>query len=108
MKNQDNKKRISVENPTVSVTATLQEQEMLKNLVERLATRNYDVDYSLEKVQPGSKAFETSSIEAYVSVDISLSENNDLFKIPFITCFLFTFIKSNGGKYDLRFSSSLS
>ncbi len=108
MKNQDNKKRISIENSTVTITAALQEPRMLKNLVERLAVRNYDADHSFEKLQPGWKAIETSSIEAYVSVDISLSENNDLFKIPFITCFLFTCIREKEGKYNLRFSNSLS
>jgi len=102
MKNQNNRKQVKV------ISATLLESRMLKSLVERLAKRNYDADYFYEKVQEGSKAIETSSLEAYVSVEMALTENGDHFNIPIVTCFLFTCIKHSGGNYNLRLASSLS
>ena len=108
MKNRDNKKENKVENSTIACSATLQEPRMLKNLVERLACRHYDDDFSFEKVPPEWKAIDTSSLEAYVSVDITLSDKTEFFNIPIITCFLFTCIKEKAGKYSLALSSSLS
>jgi len=108
MKNHYNKKGNKVENSTITCSATLQEPGMLKNLVERLACRHYDNDFIFEKVPSDWKAIETSSLEAYVSVDITLSDKKELFSIPLITCFLFTCIKEKSGKYNLALSSSLS
>lgn len=108
MKNHYSKKGNKVENSTITCFATLQEPRMLKNLVERLACRNYDTDFNFEKVPGEGKSIETSSLEAYVSVDISLSDKKELINIPFITCFLFTSIKEKSGKYNLALSSSLS
>lgn len=108
MKNQHNKKSNKVEISTIACAAILQEPRMLKNLVERLAYRHYESNYVFEKLPKDWKAIETSSLEAYVSVDILLSEKTVNFAIPSVTCFLFTCIKEKEGKYKLALSSSLS
>jgi hypothetical protein len=108
MKNHDNKKGIKVENSTIACSATLQESRMLKNLVERLACRNYDNEFVFEKLPADWKAIETSSLEAYVSVDLTISENTEMVNVPVITCFLFTCVKEKNSKYNLTLCSSLS
>ena len=108
MKNQDTKKGIKVETSTIACSATLQETKMLKNLVERLACRNYDSEFFFEKLPADWKAIQTSSLEAYVSADVTISEKTELVNVPVITCFLFTCGKEKNGKYNLALCSSLS
>jgi hypothetical protein len=95
-------------NSSIAITATLMEPRLLKNLVEKLADRRNDPGYSLQKVQPGWKAIETSSIEAYVSGDIVFSDKTDFIVMPFDTSFLFTCIKSRRAEYNLTWAVSLS
>ena len=94
----------------IAIITTLQEPNLLQILVEKLAEYNVDMGYSLEQVQPGWKAIETSSIEVLVSVSIDVSDKNDSThaSTPFITNFLFTCIKPTKGKYNLTWSHSLS
>ena len=95
-------------NSSIAITATLMEARLLKNLVEKLADRRNDTGYSLQKVQPGWKAIETSSIEAYVSGDMVFSDKTDFVIMPFDTSFLFTCIKSREAEYNLVWAVSLS
>jgi hypothetical protein len=97
-----------IEDPSLGITATLADQHLLKNLVEQLAQRRRDTGYSFEKVEPGWRAIETSSIEAYVSGDTNISTGNSLTKIPFTTCFLFTCVKGKRQQYNLTWVRSLS
>ncbi|TAL43757.1 MAG: hypothetical protein EPN92_09730 [Chitinophagaceae bacterium] len=97
-----------MKNQSIAITATLEEPRLLKTLVERLADRRYDIGYGHEKVKPGWKAIETSSIEAFVSGNINLYGEIDLLNIPFVTCFLFTCIKEKEDGYKLTWASSLS
>ena len=97
-----------MKNSYIAITAILAESKFLKNLVEKLAERRNDIGYNFEKVQPGWQAIETSSIEAYVSGDIILSDKKDLINMPFATCFLFTCIKRRGSEYKLTWANSLS
>ena len=92
----------------IAITATLEELNLLQILVEKLAECNVDIGYSLRQVQAGWNAIETSSIEVLVSGGIDLSDKDDLITTPFVTCFLFTCIKTRDTKYDLTWSSSLS
>ena len=92
----------------IAIIATLEDPDMLQILVEKLAECNVDLGYSLQQVQPGWKAFDTSSIEVLASVGIQFSNNEDSTNISFVTSFLFTCIKSTHGKYDLTWSHSLS
>ena len=94
------------------ITATLDQPELLENLVEKLASRRYDIGYSMETVPQDWQAVETSSTETYVSGTLSFSglTNSDdtSVNIPFITSMLFTCIKGKEDDYRLLWSSSLS
>ena len=92
----------------MAIIATLEEPDLLQILVEKLAECNVDIGYSLQQVQPGWKAIETSSIEVLASGGIHFSDKDDSTKTPFVTSFLFTCIKVPKGKYVLTWSHSLS
>ncbi|MEP6596301.1 MAG: hypothetical protein ABJA71_10160 [Ginsengibacter sp.] len=92
----------------VEITTTLFEQSLLETLVEELAYRRVDIGYSRESVPVGRQAIETSSIEAYVSGEMNISDKSDLLNMPFTTCFLFTCIKIKGGEYKFSWCNSLS
>ena len=92
----------------IAIIATLEEPDLLQILVEKLAECNVDIGYSLQQVQPGWKAIETSSIEVLASGGIDVSNKNDSKHTSFVTSFLFTCIKPTKGKYNLTWSHSLS
>ena len=94
--------------PTIAIIATLEEPDLLQILVERLAECNVDIGYSLQPVQPGWKAIDTSSIEVLASVGLHFSNKKDSANTSFVTSFLFTCIKPAEGKYDLTWAHSLS
>ena len=104
MKKPSNKK----DGSAIAITATLEEPNLLQILVEKLAECNVDMGYSLNQVQPGWKAIETSSIEVLASGGVYFFDKKGPIKTPFVTCFLFTCIKALEGKYDLTWSRSLS
>ena len=99
-------------NQVLQITAILDQPELLENLVEKLASRRYDIGYSREAVPQDWQAVETSSTETYVSGTLSMSGsmNNDdaSVNMPFITSMLFTCIKGKENDYRLLWSSSLS
>lgn len=99
-------------NQVLQITAILDQPELLENLVEKLASRRYDIGYSRELVPQDWQAVETSSTETYVSGTLSFSglTNNDdaSLNMPFITSMLFTCIKGKEDDYRLLWSSSLS
>jgi len=108
MKKSGNTKSNRLENSAIAITATLVQPRLLKNLVEKLAQRHYDIGYCLEKMQPGWMAIETSSVEAHVSGEINFSSKTGPINMPFVTCFLFTCTKAKGQEYDLTWVRSLS
>ena|SRR5689334_10904212 len=99
-------------NNSLQITATLDQPELLENLVEKLASRRYDIGFSRELVPQDRQAIETSSTETYVSGTLSFSGliNNDdaIINMPFITSMIFTCIKGKEDDYRLLWSSSLS
>jgi len=99
-------------NQVLQITAILDQPELLESLVEKLASRRYDIGYSREAVPQDWQAVETSSTETYVSGTLSMSGsmNNDdaSVNMPFITSMLFTCIKGKENNYKLLWSSSLS
>jgi hypothetical protein len=100
-------------NNFTNITATLDQPDLLENLVEKLATRRYDIGYSNETVPQNWEAVETSSTETYVSGTLSFSGSDDnddaMVNVPFITSMLFTCIKGKEEDcYKLSWSSSLS
>lgn len=99
-------------NKSVNITATLDQPELLESMIEKLASRRYDIGYSNEAVPKDWQAVETSSTEAYASGTLSFSGlmTNDeaSINVPFITSMLFTCIKGREDGYHLLWSSSLS
>jgi hypothetical protein len=103
--------KIFVMNQSLNIVATLDQPDLLENLVEKLASRRYDIGYSNELVPQDWQAVETSSTETYISGTLSFSGlmNDDAsINIPFITSMLFTCIKGKEDDYRLLWSSSLS
>ncbi len=91
------------------ITASTDKPLLLKSMVEKLASRPYDIGFGKTVVPQPWKAVETSSVESYVSGTIGLNlSKNCHFKIPFITSFLFTCIKEGEQAYKLRWGLSLS
>ncbi|TMI77995.1 MAG: hypothetical protein E6H10_17960 [Bacteroidetes bacterium] len=101
-----------VMNKSLNIVAIVDQPNLLESLVEKLASRRYDIGYSKETVPQNWQAIETSSTETYVSGTLSFSgvmSNDDAFvNIPFITSMLFTCIKGKEDSYRLLWSSSLS
>jgi len=97
-------------NNSTNIVATLDQPDLLENLVEKLASRRYDIGYAKEVVPNNWQAIDTSSTETYVSGTLSFTENDDdtPINIPFITSMLFTCIKGKEDSYRLLWSSSLS
>jgi len=97
---------------SLHITAILDQPGLLENLVEKLATRRYDIGYSHQTVPKDWQAVEVSSAETYVSGTLSLSgsmnNGSDSINISFITSMLFTCIKGKEDNYRLSWSSSLS
>ena len=108
MKKPNNKNNSKVETLPIAIKASLNEPYLLKDLVESLADRRQDIGYSLEKVQLGWKALETSSLEAHVSGRVSISNETDSVNMLFTTCFLFTCTKAKRQNYSLTWVNSLS
>lgn len=97
-----------MENHTFSITTTLYQPQVLKQLVEKLAQLQSDIGYCQKEVEPGWVAVETSTITSYVNGDIHLSDKNEIIHIPFVTCFLYTCQKTKGENYSFAWGSSLS
>lgn len=95
----------------LQITATVERPDLLKDLVEKLADRRYDIGYSDSSVPSSWRALETSSIETYVSGTVALADSDaegSPINMPFTTQFLFTCVKEKGSAYMLSWSSSLS
>ena len=95
------------------ISASFDKPDFLEDLVEKLAHRRNETGYIKAKVPKGFKAVETSSIEAYVSGDVTISDPasaNDTtpVKMPFISCFFFTCVKEKNKDYDMKWAMSLS
>ncbi len=99
-------------NKEFSIAANLNEPRLLKNVVEKLASRHVDLGFASSTVPGNWKAIETSCIMAYVlgTFDVHINRNGleEQANIPFSSCFLFTCIKDKFGSFNLEWSSSLS
>lgn len=92
----------------LAVSATIDESSLLKDLVQKLAHRRVDLGYSKQTVPAGWKAVETSSLEAYVSGNVDILDDDDHLGLAYTTCFLFSCMKERGGDYELTWVNSLS
>ena len=90
------------------ISTSLDQPDLLEDLVEKLAGRRYDIGFAKERVPINSEALETSSTETYVSGTISFADNDETINVPFITSFLFTCVKGKNNEYKLTWASSMS
>ncbi|HMD00464.1 MAG TPA: hypothetical protein VKH37_09935 [Ferruginibacter sp.] len=91
------------------LTASVDKPELLEDIVEKLATRRYDIGYNRAKVPNSWDAIETSTVESYLSGTVEFDYNDrQRIRIPYITCFLFSCTKTKNDPYDLSWSISLS
>src|ERR1051325_9668601 len=95
---------------SLHITASLDQPGLLESLVERLASRRYDIGFCREEMPVNWEALEVATTETYVSGTLSLTDvtNTEYLSVSFITPMLFTCIKGNDDAYRLRWSSSLS
>lgn len=91
------------------LTASVDKPELLENIIEKLATRRYDMGYGKATVPKTWQALETSSVETYLSGRVEFDYNEtQRIRIPYITCFLFSCTKAKNGPYELSWAISLS
>ena len=91
----------------MSISANLEQPGILRNVIEKLASRHVDRGYTNAIVPRQWKAIETSGIQATVSGTIDMHTNKEI-NIPFDSGFLFTCIKGKNGFFNLEWSTSLS
>ena len=91
------------------ISASVDRPELLESMVKQLAVRHSDIGYGKARVPKAWKALESSTIESYVSGNLQLTlPGNEIIKMPFISCFLFTCTKEKREPYKLNWSISLS
>lgn len=94
------------------ITTTVDQPELLENLVEKLAGRPYNIYNRKTSLPDKRKIAETSSTESYLSGTMVLNDlaGNEETRInmPFITSFLFTCIKEETNSCKIAWSVSLS
>jgi len=93
---------------SLQVIAIIDQPQLLEDKIEHLAHRYYDLGYSLQNIPANQVAIETSSVETYVSGNAVMNNPDEQISIPFVTCFVFTCIKTQGRVYKVEWSSSLS
>jgi hypothetical protein len=98
----------NIHNSALSIKTKLSDTMMLLCLVEMLADRRNDIGYSSQKVPEGWQAIETSSIEAFVNGNATLSHKTGDTKTNFTSSFLFTCSKVKGKDYSFNWLNSLS
>lgn len=95
----------------MNITTTIYEPDLLKDLVEKIASGHKDSGFCEADVPRNFKALETSCTFAQVLGSFELANDNSKehkIIIPFTTCFLFTCTKEKYGLFNLEWSSSLS
>ena len=100
-------------NKTLLISTSFDQSDLLENMIKKLVNRKPDYGITGLKMPDGLKAIDSSATEVYVSgtVDFNylITENReDYIRMPFITSFLFTCIKTKKSKFQLAWSSSLS
>ena len=96
----------------LDITAALDEPALLSNLVEKLASRRYDIGYCKQVVPKNWEAVEVASAEVYTSGTLSFpgvaGTDEPSINMPFVTSMIFTCVKGKDDYYRLLWSSSLS
>lgn len=90
----------------LQITASLDQPELLENMVEKLACRRADI---VSGERNGEwQLLNSSSVEKYVSGTLAFAGEGGETTLSFITCFLFSCTKEKADPYKLHWSMSLS
>jgi hypothetical protein len=81
-------------NKSLTITATLDQPDLLEDLVEKLAQRKDDAGFS--------------NPEVFVSGTMGIADDDTHFDIPFVTRFVFTCFEEGDDTYYLACGASLS
>jgi hypothetical protein len=96
-------------NKLLNIITSIDQPDFLLDLVERLATRRYDIGFSHELMPAGWKAIDTSSVETFVSGATEFrTDGFETAVIPFTTGFLFTCAHEKNDPYKVNWCASLS
>ncbi|HRI24515.1 MAG TPA: hypothetical protein PLZ45_07540 [Ferruginibacter sp.] len=91
------------------LTASVDQPEMMENIIGQLAAREHTGSHSNNLLLPSWKAVDTSSVESYISGRIEFDYNEtQRIRIPYITSFLFCCTTLRKNEYALHWSVSLS
>jgi hypothetical protein len=90
------------------ITASIDQPELMEDMVERLAYRNTDIGYAKASMTGDWQAVDTSSVEKYVTGTLEVDFGTENIQIPFISSFLFSCIRDENHPYKLNWSLSLS
>ena len=93
---------------TLQITAIIDQPGFLEDIVEKLAYRHYEREFTKSKMPFNREVLETSSTETYVSGTMAIEDSNQHINMPFITRFLFSCIKVDKDVYSLEWGISLS
>lgn len=97
-----------IQESPLKISAAMDEVQLLQAMVENLARHRVDPACTRELMPASLQAVGTSSLEAFVSGNLSVSGKGYPRNMPFISCFLFTCTKALGEDFTLSWSSSLS
>ena len=96
-------------NQILYIKTSFDQPELLEYMVEELADRRYNIGKGRTRLPNLLQAFDTSSIENYVTGSVELSFDDEAnMRIPFITCLLFICTKEKNDPYKLNWLISLS
>jgi hypothetical protein len=103
----------SVMNKPLHISTALDQPGLLENMVEKLVSRSPDYGITGIKMPRGLVAIDSSSTEAFVNGNVELRMGispgrKEYIRMPFITSFYFTCIKSKNSPFRLAWSNSLS
>src|ERR1700748_64020 len=103
-----NSHKITIMKNSIQIVAIIDQPELLEEKIEQLAYRHHDEGHAVQNIPASRIVFETSSVERYVTGFAVMNNPHEQISTPFITCFVFTCIKSKDSVYKLEWSSSLS
>lgn len=93
---------------SLQIIAIIDQPELLEDKIGHLAYRHQDAGYGVQNIPANNVPFETSSVETYVKGYAVMNNPDKQVSMPFLTCFVFTCIKTKGHVYKVEWSSSLS
>lgn len=97
-----------MKNSVFAITASIQNQELLENMVIRLADRHFNFSHSFKKNSTGWKAIETASVETHTEGQLNILTDAEMMQPPFNCRFFFTCIKMIGKPFEIAWATSLS